>query len=51
MKLFKKDYRAERQFMRESYIRWRGRPWFLWLYGIIATIGVIVVSLVYHHHS
>ncbi|MFT8841133.1 MAG: type IV secretory system conjugative DNA transfer family protein [Leuconostoc citreum] len=45
MKLFKKDYRAERQFMRESYIRWRGRPWFLWLYGIIATIGVLVVSL------
>ncbi|OQJ79236.1 hypothetical protein BMS81_08825 [Leuconostoc pseudomesenteroides] len=45
MKLFKKDYRAERQFMRESYIRWRGRPWFLWLYGIIATIGVIFISL------
>ncbi|CUR63658.1 Type IV secretory pathway, VirD4 components [Leuconostoc inhae] len=45
MKLFKKDYRAERQFMRDSFIRWRGRSWFLWLYGILATMIVMVVSL------
>lgn len=31
--------------MRQSYIRWRGRAWFLWLYGIVATIGVIILSL------
>ncbi|MGR8861852.1 type IV secretory system conjugative DNA transfer family protein [Leuconostoc citreum] len=45
MSLFKKDYQAERQFMRQSYIRWRGRAWFLWLYGIIATVVISIIAL------
>ena len=45
MKLFRKDYQSERDFMRQSYIRWRGQAWFLWTYGIITTILVIIASL------
>ncbi|WP_349549715.1 type IV secretory system conjugative DNA transfer family protein [Leuconostoc pseudomesenteroides] len=45
MKLFKNDYQSERSFMRKSYIRWRGQAWFLWVYGIFATLSCFFVSL------
>lgn len=45
MKLFKNDYQSERSFMRKSYIRWRGQAWFLWIYGIFATLICFFVSL------
>ena len=34
MSLFRRNYQAERQFMRHNYIRLRGRTWFLTLYGL-----------------
>ncbi|MCK8605679.1 type IV secretory system conjugative DNA transfer family protein [Leuconostoc citreum] len=45
MKLFRRDYQAERNFMRKSYIRWRGQAWFLWTYGIIVTLLCLLFSL------
>lgn len=40
MNLFRRNYQAERQFMRHNYIRLRGRTWFLTLYGILSTLFV-----------
>ncbi|GLY46150.1 conjugal transfer protein [Leuconostoc lactis] len=40
MSLFRRNYQAERQFMRHNYIRLRGRTWFLTLYGILSTLFV-----------
>ena len=40
MSLFRRNYQAERQFMRHNYIRLRGRTWFLTLYGIFSTLFV-----------
>ncbi|MCK8605735.1 type IV secretory system conjugative DNA transfer family protein [Leuconostoc citreum] len=45
MKRFKNDYQSERNFMRKSYIRWRGQAWFLWLYGVVVTLLCFFVSL------
>ncbi|WP_224154489.1 type IV secretory system conjugative DNA transfer family protein [Leuconostoc gelidum] len=49
MRLFRKDYQAERQFMRKSYIRLRGRTWFLVCYAIgstfMASVTVIYATL------
>ena len=46
MQWFRKDYQAERQFMRESYIRLRGRTWFLTIYTILST-GLVILGAIY----
>ncbi|MGQ2284443.1 type IV secretory system conjugative DNA transfer family protein [Leuconostoc pseudomesenteroides] len=45
MKLFKKDYNAERAFMRQSYVRLRGKSWFLWTYAIVVSVLLLFVAM------
>ncbi|WP_349584109.1 hypothetical protein [Leuconostoc citreum] len=45
MSLFRKDYNAERAFRLKSYIRLRGRAWFLWLYALIGSILVLIGTI------
>lgn len=45
MNLFRKDYNAERAFRLKSYIRLRGRAWFLWLYALIGSILVLIGTI------
>lgn len=45
MKLFKRDYNAERAFMRKSYVRLRGKSWFLWTYAIVVSVLLLFVAM------